>query len=156
MSAKQPSCEERISDELAARLTDIRDETPEFIDCANCDGTGTVVIEHNGDQGDCAFCEGTGEVENPAYDENESGPPEPLGIFSKRQTVVSIELSTGGPADGFRFTFDEDGDLERAEYYFQDWFDGATRKLDQDEAQAVIDAYGVYAEALTEQHRSRY
>lgn len=35
-----------------------------------------------------------------------------------------LELSWGGPADGFRFFEDE-----TIEYYFQDWGDGATRIL---------------------------
>lgn len=35
-----------------------------------------------------------------------------------------LELSWGGPADGFRFFVDE-----TIQYYFQDWFDGATRDL---------------------------
>ena len=36
-----------------------------------------------------------------------------------------LELSWGGPSDGFRFF--ENADL--IEYYFMDWFDGATRTL---------------------------
>ncbi len=51
----------------------------------------------------------------------------PLHVEAKR--VVVVLLSTGGPHDEFRCTVDEDGDIERIEYIFQDWFDGASRVL---------------------------
>lgn len=44
---------------------------------------------------------------------------EPLS-FSK-QTVVHILLSTGGDADGYKLTFDEDKNLISGVYYWADW-----------------------------------
>lgn len=48
-----------------------------------------------------------------------------------------LELSTGGPADGFRFFENED----RIEYYFQDWFDGATEELEGEEYKLLSKLY---------------
>lgn len=64
------------------------------------------------------------------------------------QGILSIDkisrydvcLSTGGPADGFRLDF-QDGEIIRAEYYFQDWYDGATRTLEGDKFRAVADMF---------------
>ena len=79
--------------------------------------------------------------------------PEPLSI--ERQITYHVALSTGGPADGFRLTFDpESGLLIRGEYYFQDWFDGATRTLSDDDADMIAEAYGIYVEP--EERRPRW
>jgi len=40
------------------------------------------------------------------------------------------QLSTGGPGDEFRFYCDPAFSLDRVEYVFLDWYDGATVKLD--------------------------
>jgi hypothetical protein len=42
-----------------------------------------------------------------------------------------IALSWGGPADGFRYTTDEDHVIEDVSYYLQDWWDGAKMDVDQ-------------------------
>lgn len=36
-----------------------------------------------------------------------------------------LELSWGGPADGFLFARDNENNAVNIRYYFQDWFDGA-------------------------------
>jgi hypothetical protein len=46
--------------------------------------------------------------------------------------TVTVLTSWGGPSDGFDFYVDEDGELLYAEYWYQDWFDGARRRLDPD------------------------
>ena len=45
-------------------------------------------------------------------------------------------LSWGGPSDGFRFF--EDGAIE---YYFMDWFDGATRELRGEQLEVLRELY---------------
>ncbi len=44
---------------------------------------------------------------------------EPLAIT--KETVVKIELSWGGDADGFKLTFDENKQLISGVYYWADW-----------------------------------
>ncbi len=50
-----------------------------------------------------------------------------------------LQLSWGGPADYILFF--EDGDIE---YHFQDWFDGATRTLDEDDLEVMQNVYDMY------------
>lgn len=45
---------------------------------------------------------------------------EPLSI--ERQTVVTVTLSTGGPASGYEIWLDDDGQPESGSYWYQDWF----------------------------------
>lgn len=45
-----------------------------------------------------------------------------------KHVVYFVQLSTGGPGDGFYLTVD-DGEITRIEYEFLDWFDGARRVL---------------------------
>jgi hypothetical protein len=66
-----------------------------------------------------------------------------------KRIKVQVELSTGGPADGFYITIDpEDRRIERIEYYFQDWWDGATRRLGGDEFDLVESMFGFVCEDL--------
>lgn len=51
----------------------------------------------------------------------------PCNVDTKR--VVTILLSTGEPHDEFRCALDNNGNIERIEYLFRDWFDGAVRVL---------------------------
>jgi hypothetical protein len=68
-----------------------------------------------------------------------------LGIT--KRTVYKIELSWGGPADGFLITVDADShEIESIEYYFQDWFDGAKRELTGDEFEAVAEVFSYLAD----------
>ena len=51
-----------------------------------------------------------------------------------RYRAIKMELSTGGPADGFRFF--EDGTIE---YYFQNWSDGATKRVSNEAVEDLRD-----------------
>jgi len=50
------------------------------------------------------------------------------GTFGDEQTrgYLRYQLSWGGPSDEFRFYMDENRDIEHIEYWFMDWFDGAS------------------------------
>ena len=48
--------------------------------------------------------------------------------------AIWMELSTGGPADGFRFF--RDGTIE---YYFQGWTDGAIRRVSNEAVEDLRD-----------------
>ena len=66
-------------------------------------------------------------------------------------SILSIEtrktyrvcLSWGGPADYFEFDFDAEGELIEGRYLFQDWYDGATRKLESDMAEHLIHKFAI-------------
>ena len=52
------------------------------------------------------------------------------GTFNgQKRGYIRWQLSTGGPGDEFRFYMDENQNPTRIEYWFLDWFDGASRKL---------------------------
>ena len=56
--------------------------------------------------------------------------------------VKDVLLSTGGPADFFRFYIDpEDQTITRISYHFQDWADGAVRTLDAHEFDMVANLF---------------
>ena len=52
--------------------------------------------------------------------------------------VVKITLGTGGPGDWFEATVDEDGDIGRIEYHFNDWFDHAAINVTDDDNARVF------------------
>jgi len=63
--------------------------------------------------------------------------------------VYRVGLSWRGPADGFYLYVDpEDKTIDKIEYYFQDWFDGATRVLVGDEFDMVRDMFESYIEIV--------
>jgi hypothetical protein len=111
---KQKSCEERIDEHLQGRVEEIKevlnqygeDEKIKFDGCEYED-----VIEW-------LNCWALAYEDDPHY-------------RAKR-----LELSTGGPADGFIFF--EDGSIK---YYFQDWFDGAERELYGEDEAVLQDLY---------------
>ena len=61
--------------------------------------------------------------------------------FTPRYLVVRVGISYGGPADGYDVYLDpQDKTIERIDYYFQDWFDGARRTLTGPDFDTVRDA----------------
>lgn len=54
----------------------------------------------------------------------------PLGV--EKNTIIKIELSTGGPADYIEAFVDNDGSVYKVMYHYQDWFDGAEKRVSQD------------------------
>lgn len=59
----------------------------------------------------------------------------PLSVTTKR--LVEVLISTGGPEDAFVATVDDDGTIERIEYVFKDWFDGARVSLEGEQFDAA-------------------
>ena len=79
------------------------------------------------------------DLEDEAYNEiNEMS----YGIDIKK--VFKVIWSGGGPADWIEIVTDNEGNLERVEYVYQDWYDGA--RLDVKEGSAVWR----YAEGILE------
>jgi len=61
-----------------------------------------------------------------------------------KNTVVRIELSGGGPSSFIEAFIDDENDIYKIEYHFQDWFDGARRSVSKDSsiwryAQDIVD-----------------
>jgi len=113
---KDKSCEKRIDEHLQERLEEVRQAIS---------NSGSDEVAVNGEKYDDVIewlnCWTLCYADDPHY-------------RAKR-----LELSYGGPADGFRF-FEDD----TIEYYFMDWFDGATRELhgnDKEIMQELFDAY---------------
>tara|TARA_R100000963_G_C4546950_1_gene41564 strand:+ start:137 stop:478 length:342 start_codon:yes stop_codon:yes gene_type:complete len=66
---------------------------------------------------------------------------EPLSI--DRVTTYKVCLSFGGPADFFELDWDGEGWIG-GRYIYQGWFDGATRKITDEEAEEIAEAFGIY------------
>lgn len=65
----------------------------------------------------------------------------PLNLEVTRVHKVTLELSTGGPADRIEFEVDN-GHIGDVVYIFQDWFDGARKTLFGDERDAALEYIG--------------
>lgn len=102
-SSKEKTCRERIGDHLAGR--------EEFLDSLfECIDEET---EHD-------------EIIDPVdflYQE--------FALDIEKQTVVKILLSTGGPGDWLECYLYDSGEVYRVEYHFNDWFDHASVKVDE-------------------------
>ena len=112
MTTKQATCEDRIKDQLAGRIDDMRQWLDDYAadadaDCDNLDSDG--LSPYNG----------------------------PLAV--ERKVVYRVLLSTGGPGDWLDVWLDADGGIDRVDYVFQDWFDGARVTLDLRQQHKVSD-----------------
>ena len=59
------------------------------------------------------------------------------------QHTIKIELSTGGPGDGFMLDYDSGWDLVGGSHYYVDWGFRRETPLTVEEAQRVADMYGI-------------
>lgn len=65
------------------------------------------------------------------------------GVLSvEKSTTYDVLLSYGGPSDGFKLHHDGEA-WTGGEYYFRDWFDGATRTIDAETAEALASLWCV-------------
>lgn len=66
-----------------------------------------------------------------------------------KKIIFDIQLSTGGPADGFMVIVDpETMEIEEIEYYFRDWFDGASMKLEGKDFEMIEEMFFPILETL--------
>ena len=56
------------------------------------------------------------------------------------------QLSYGGPSDEFRFYVDETLDPYEIEYWFLDWFDGASITLEGEDYDLMAEIFGYFKE----------
>ena len=103
MTTRQATCDDRIKDQLAGRLADMREWLDDYAADTDVD-----------------------------YDELDSDGLSPYTgpLDVERKSVYRILLSTGGPGDWLDVWLDSDGDIDRVDYVFQDWYDGARVTLD--------------------------
>ena len=126
METKQATCKERVASHLRGRIQDLRK---------------LWKLEQAG---------------------NEEGDPE-LGTFNEyglsfdyvapdtfehqRRGFFRYQLSTGGPGDEFRFYATEGFGLDRIEYWFLDWFDGARIRLKGRDLELMTEIWEMFREA---------
>lgn len=66
---------------------------------------------------------------------------EPLAV--SKEIVIEITLSTGGDADGFKLTFNQDNELIKGVYYWADWGVYEEVRLSDEELELVDNLYYV-------------
>lgn len=74
------------------------------------------------------------------------------GLGIDKKIVYRFELSTGGPADYLTITVDpSDREVESVEYHFADWFDHASRPVEQGSSLWSVAEYVAESMACGEQ-----
>jgi hypothetical protein len=133
MGDRELKCEELVDDRLAGRLGDL---LPDWDDE---ELVKTLADELDIDQNDlCQDADLTHEVQSKHRDRACEGV---LSVDVRKS--YRVLLSWGGPSDGFDFVFDSDGALMECYYFYQDWFDGARRPVDMDQAVELVQLYCV-------------
>ena len=105
---KQPTCEQRVQEHLESRLEDIRTLWQLYY---SGDEEGDKDLGHFHEYGLCFDYVAAGTFK----DQDE-------GYFR-------YQISYGGPSEEFRFYTDAGMNLHRVEFWFMDWYDGASRTL---------------------------
>ena len=131
---KNPSCEDRIASHLESALEDLERAGMYQFKCEDCDHE----FYTPDDDPECPECESLECEQLRDPEETHEQYMEGVLEITPLYTVYRVGLSYGGPADGFTLYCDpETGEIEKAEYYFQDWFDGARRGLSGDALEMV-------------------
>ena len=145
---KKDSCEARIRQHMESRLAQF---LPDLDDVETC----IDIINERGHAGQVEEIrtENTDEdgLSEGAFEEDIKRDAQELHydhinddvLCIDKVTTYKVVISTGGPGDQFEFDFDEDGDLVEGRYRFLDWFDGASRKLDNDDAERLLELFGI-------------
>lgn len=139
-------CEERITDALEDRLEDLRLLYAGYMRsaCPVCDG----------EDENCPVCSGTGTVPEDVPD---------LGNFweyglcfdyvapgtftGQSEGYFRYQLSWGGPSDEFRFFVSRarhGWSIYRIEFWFLDWYDGASRRLYGTDRSLLEDIFALF------------
>ncbi len=74
-------------------------------------------------------------------------PKVPLAITE--MVEIHIQLSTGGPGDGFKLWRDTDGTYVAGEYYYTDWGVREDLTLNYEEIDWIVGAYGIEGRGAT-------
>jgi len=125
-SAREKTCEEQINDSLENTISYIREMWEVYI------GQSPETDEITED----SFHEYGLSLE---YSSSEDGEP---GFFR-------YLLSWGGPSSEFRFFTDPDLCCYRIEYWFLDWFDGASRRLYDSDKDLMLEIFDMWRDCGT-------
>jgi len=107
MEERQPSCEEQVEASLESTLEDLRKLWEAYME-------GEEEVEDLGSIYDYGLC----------FDYVA------MGTFTDQdEPYFRYQLSYGGPSEEFRIYTGADFEPYRIEYWFLDWFDGASRTL---------------------------
>jgi hypothetical protein len=133
VSEREPTCEQRIDEQLAGRMDDLeavdRILSASSVTHVPVNAIKTLTdsfgydIEFDGDDPDVTMDQLRDKAEQALQE---------LPLGATKQVVWRVDLSTGGPGDWFEFYVDDNGDVERIEYHFNDWFDHAQRSISHD------------------------
>jgi hypothetical protein len=77
------------------------------------------------------------------------------GTFGEdqRQGYFRYQLSWGGPSDEFRFYCGPEFEPYKIEYWFMDWFDGASRTLRGDREKLLMEIFNFFKECGSVEHQ---
>lgn len=132
MSAKKEklTCDQRIDIELEKELENIR-----ALWEAYC--SGEEEVEDLGNIYEYGLC--FDYVSSDTFDDQEEG-------------YFRYQISWGGPSDEFRFYTDAEFNVYKVEYWFMDWFDGASRRLYNEDKGLMVEVFEWFKEVGTVQH----
>lgn len=121
MHNRDKTCKERVADALISRYKDIKS-----------------LYE--------AYCEGDEDHEDGCiHDYALSFDYVPSCTFDgQRNGYFRYQISWGGPSDEFRFYVDETYKPYKIEYWYMDWFDGASKKVTGKKFEFLSDFFSEY------------
>lgn len=123
---KQKTCEERVESRLNDRLNDLR----ELLEAEDNETENLGSLNDYGLSVDY--------VDPETFDDQLEG-------------YIRYQLSWGGPRDEFRYFVNPDSSVHRIEYWFLDWFDGASINLSCEDFELLEEIYEWgYFESLIE------
>lgn len=125
----QPNCEARIDREMQSTLADLRK-----LFTAYQEGDEDRYSDDLGN----FFEYGLGF----SYVAPDTFQDQPEGYFR-------YQISWGGPSEEFRFFVNPDLSLHRIEFWFMDWFDGASRTLSGEDDALLSDIFDFFDEVGT-------
>jgi hypothetical protein len=126
---KQESCKNRIASHLKDRLADINKLWDAYL-------SGNEEVEDLGNIYEYGL----------AFD---------YVVNGQRRGYFRWQLSWGGPSDEFRFYCNDNLDLERIEYCFFDWFDGAKKVVTGKGKELLSEIFNWMKECGTVEHAFR-
>jgi hypothetical protein len=135
MSEKDPTCEERIDQQLAGRLDDLR--VLQRAVAGEYEKHDDEKLRALGLEDDASEDDAQELIDNLPLDISGNDDDEDHGWY------LTVLLSTGGPHDEFRLYPTANGqNVAQATYVFKDWYDHAERTLAGDDLATVVDTWG--------------
>lgn len=121
---EQLTCEQRVSKELKERLANLRQ-------LWEAEKQGIEEVEDLGSFNEYGL--GFDYVAPETFNDQE-------------EAYFRYQLSWGGPGDEFRFFINPDFSVHRIEYWFLDWGDGASLRLDGDDYNLLDEIFDFFEE----------